>query len=116
MRKSVIPIERGVGIRRFVLSRCGAAAAEFALVFPVFMLCMFGITAFASTLFLENNMVNAARESVRQMAVLEAPFTAEYAMLIAALVVLVAIAAATLGESLTVVLNDAADCVEVGCV
>jgi hypothetical protein len=37
-------------------------------------------------------------------------------MLIAALVVLVAIAAATLGESLTVVLNDAADCVEVGCV
>ncbi len=41
---------------------------------------------------------------------------AEYAMLIAALVVLVAIAAATLGESLTVVLNDAADCVEVGCV
>ena len=41
---------------------------------------------------------------------------AEYAMLIAALVVLVAIAAATLGDSLTVVLNDAADCVEVGCV
>ena len=41
---------------------------------------------------------------------------AEYAMLIAGLVVLVAIAAATLGDSLTVVLNDAADCVEVGCV
>lgn len=41
---------------------------------------------------------------------------AEYAMLIAALVVLVAIAAATLGDSLTVVLQDAADCVEVGCV
>jgi len=41
---------------------------------------------------------------------------AEYAMLVAALVVLVAIASATLGESLTVVLNDAADCVEVGCV
>ena len=41
---------------------------------------------------------------------------AEYAMLIAALVVLVALAAAGLGESLTVVLNDAADCVEVGCV
>ncbi len=76
MRKSVIPIERGVGIRRFVLSRCGAAAAEFALIFPVFMLCMFGITSFGSTLFLKNNMVNAARESVRQMAVLEAPFTA----------------------------------------
>ncbi len=41
---------------------------------------------------------------------------AEYAMLIAALVALVAIAAVTLGDSLTVVLNDAADCVEVGCV
>ena len=41
---------------------------------------------------------------------------AEYAMLIAGLVVLVAIASATLGDSLTVVLNDAADCVEVGCV
>jgi hypothetical protein len=75
MRNLVIHIKRGGGIRRFVKSRCGAAAAEFALVFPVFMLCLFGITAFASTLFIENNMVNAARESVRQMAVLEAPFT-----------------------------------------
>ncbi len=41
---------------------------------------------------------------------------AEYAMLIAGLVVLVALAAAALGDSLTVVLSDAADCVEVGCV
>ncbi len=76
MRNLVVRIESAVGVRRFVLSRCGASAAEFALVFPVFMLCLFGITAFASTLFVENNMVNAARESVRQMAVLEAPFTA----------------------------------------
>lgn len=74
MWKSVACIERGIRVRRFVLSRSGASAAEFALVFPVFMLCLFGITAFASTLFIENNMVNAARESVRQMAVLEAPF------------------------------------------
>ena len=73
MRKLVTHIESAVGVRRFVLSRCGASAAEFAFVFPVFMLCLFGITAFASTLFIENNMVNAARESVRQMAVLEAP-------------------------------------------
>ncbi len=71
----VTHIETAVGVRRFVWSRCGASAAEFALVFPIFMLCLFGITAFASTLFIENNMVNAARESVRQMAVLEAPFT-----------------------------------------
>ncbi len=76
MRNLVVRIESAVGVRRFVLSQCGASAAEFALVFPVFMLCLFGITAFASTLFVENNMVNAARESVRQMAVLEAPFTA----------------------------------------
>ena len=40
---------------------------------------------------------------------------AEYAMLIAALVVLVALASATLGGTLTVTLQDAADCVEVGC-
>ncbi len=40
---------------------------------------------------------------------------AEYGMLIAALVVLVALAAATLGDALTVVIRDAADCVEVGC-
>ena len=41
---------------------------------------------------------------------------AEYAMLIAALVVLVALAAATMGDTLTVTLRDAADCVEVGCI
>lgn len=40
---------------------------------------------------------------------------AEYGVLIAALVVLVAVAAATLGDSLTLVIRDAADCVEVGC-
>jgi Flp pilus assembly pilin Flp len=40
---------------------------------------------------------------------------AEYGMLVAALVVLVALAAATLGDTLTVVIRDAADCVEVGC-
>ena len=40
---------------------------------------------------------------------------AEYGMLIAALVVLVAIATGTLEEVLGVVLRDAADCVEVGC-
>ena len=40
---------------------------------------------------------------------------AEYAMLIAALVVLVAVAAAILGDTLSLVIHDAADCVEVGC-
>lgn len=61
---------------RFLASRDGASAAEFALVFPVFMLALFAITAFASTLFVQNNMINAARESARHMAVLEAPFSA----------------------------------------
>ena len=41
---------------------------------------------------------------------------AEYGMLLAALVVLIAVAAATLGDTLTLELRDAADCVEVGCV
>lgn len=40
---------------------------------------------------------------------------AEYGMLIAALVVLVALAAITLGDTLSLVLHDAADCVEAGC-
>ena len=59
----------------FAASQNGAAAAEFVLVLPVFILCLFSIVAFASTLFIENNMVNAAREAVRQMAVTEAPFS-----------------------------------------
>lgn len=40
---------------------------------------------------------------------------AEYAMLLAAIVVLVAIATGALGDTLSLVLRDAADCVEVGC-
>lgn len=59
---------------RFAVSSRGAAASEFALVLPVFVLCLFSIVAFGSTLFIENNMVNAAREAVREMAVTEAPF------------------------------------------
>jgi TadE-like protein len=59
----------------FAASRSGAAASEFALVLPVFILCLFSIITFASTLFIENNMVNAAREAVREMAVTEAPFS-----------------------------------------
>jgi len=40
---------------------------------------------------------------------------AEYAMLLAAVVVLVAIATGTLQGALSHVLRDAADCVEAGC-
>ena len=74
MRESLVHHKRRAGARRFLASRRAAAASEFALVLPIFMLCVFGITAFASTLFIENNMVNAARESVRQIAVLDVPF------------------------------------------
>ena len=40
----------------------------------------------------------------------------EYTLLLATFVAVFALAAATLIDSLTVVLNDAADCVVVGCV
>lgn len=47
----------------------GAAAAEFAIILPVFLALLFGIIQFGSVLFLHNNMVNAAREAARRMAV-----------------------------------------------
>ena len=66
---------RARGAILFASSRRGAAASEFVLVLPVFILCLFSIVAFATALFMENNMVNAAREAVREMAVTEAPFS-----------------------------------------
>ncbi len=69
------PKRRPRGMILFAFSRSGAAASEFVLVLPVFILCLFSIVAFATALFMENNMVNAAREAVREMAVTEAPFS-----------------------------------------
>ena len=66
---------RARGAILFASSRRGACATEFVLVLPVFILCLFSIVAFATALFMENNMVNAAREAVREMAVTEAPFS-----------------------------------------
>jgi Flp pilus assembly protein TadG len=51
--------------------RSGAAAVEFAIVLPIFLLLLFGIIQFGSVLFLHNNMVNAARETARRMSVAE---------------------------------------------
>ena len=68
-------LRRAAAAAGFVRSSAGAAASEFALVLPVFILCLFSIVSFASALFMENNMVNAAREAVREMAVTEAPFS-----------------------------------------
>jgi len=49
----------------------GAAAVEFAIVLPIFLVMLFGIIQFGSVLFLHNNMMNAARETARRMAVAE---------------------------------------------
>ena len=40
---------------------------------PVFILFLFSITAFGSTLYVKNDMLNAAREAARRMSVAEAP-------------------------------------------
>ena len=64
-----------VRVRRFISSHSGAVAVEFAIVLAPLMLILFTIISFASTLFLQNNMVNAAREAVRAMAVIDAEFT-----------------------------------------
>lgn len=50
-------------------ARSGAAAVEFAIVLPIFLMILFGIIQFGSVLFLHNNMVNAAREAARRMSV-----------------------------------------------
>ena len=53
--------------------RNGGSAAPLFMT-PVFMLFIFGITSFASTMFIHSNMLNAAREAARRMSVTEASF------------------------------------------
>jgi Flp pilus assembly protein TadG len=55
----------------------GAAAVEFALVLPLLIAMLFGIIQFGALFFLHNNMVNAAREAARKMAVGEATTNAQ---------------------------------------
>jgi Flp pilus assembly protein TadG len=50
-------------------SRSGAAAVEFAIVLPIFLMILFGIIQFGSLMFLHGNMLNAARDTVRRMSV-----------------------------------------------
>ncbi|MGH8597846.1 MAG: TadE/TadG family type IV pilus assembly protein [Gammaproteobacteria bacterium] len=50
-------------------SESGTASVEFAIVLPVFLLFLFGIIEFGSLFFLQNNMVNAAREAARSWSV-----------------------------------------------
>ncbi len=49
----------------------GAAAVEFAIVLPIFLVILFSIIQFGAVLFLHTNMVSAAREATRRMAVAE---------------------------------------------
>jgi Flp pilus assembly protein TadG len=51
------------------LSESGAALVEFTVLAPLFFLLVFGIIEFGSIFFLQNTMLNAAREAARSMAV-----------------------------------------------
>ena len=56
----------------FRRARSGAAALEFALVVPVLLTLLFAIIQFGSVVFVQNNMVNAAREGARRIAAADA--------------------------------------------
>jgi Flp pilus assembly protein TadG len=47
----------------------GAAMVEFTLFLPLFMLVLFGMIGFGAIFFVQNTMVNAARQAVRAMSV-----------------------------------------------
>ena len=47
----------------------GGVAVEFAFVLPVLIVVLLGIVQFGMAFFLQNNMVNAAREAARKLAV-----------------------------------------------
>ena len=61
--------------RNFIRSgesrRSGAATVEMAIVTPVLILLLGGIISFGLLFFLHNNMINAARDAVRRLAVNE---------------------------------------------
>ena len=60
--------------RRFSTSCGGAAAVEFAIVFQLLVMILFGIINFGWMFFLHSNMETAAREGARRMAVAEASY------------------------------------------
>ncbi len=74
----VRPDQDGVGplcsqaVRRFARCNKGISSVEFVIVLPILMLFLFGIITFATTLYIQVNMENAAREGARRMAVAEA--------------------------------------------
>ena len=48
---------------------CGGPMVEFAVMAPLFFIILFGIVEWGSMFYLQNNMVNAAREGARTAAV-----------------------------------------------
>lgn len=56
-------------LNKFLRDRRGAAAAEFALILPVFISMMFGSMEFSVLLYSYSSMQTAARDAARQVAV-----------------------------------------------
>lgn len=55
-------------VRGLLLDLRAAIAVEFALVMPILLLFLIGIVQFGSAFFMQNNMVNTARELARRLA------------------------------------------------
>lgn len=55
-------------MRRLTCDLRAAIAVEFALVMPILVLFMLGIVQFGSAFFMQNNMLNTARELARRLA------------------------------------------------
>ena len=56
-------------VRRLLLDLRAAIAVEFALVMPILLLFLLGIIQFGSAFFVQNNMLNTARELARRLAI-----------------------------------------------
>lgn len=63
----------GFRLRRLARDRRGAAVVEFAIIFPVLAMLIFGVIDFGRAFFLRNNLVAAAREGARSGAVMTFP-------------------------------------------
>ena len=56
-------------VRRLVRCRSGTSSVEFVILQSLFILFLFGIIGFSAISYAHNNMVNAAREATRRLAV-----------------------------------------------
>ena len=55
--------------RTFWRRKDGSVAVEFAILLPVLLLFMFGVIQFGFIMYVQNDMMNAAREAARRLAV-----------------------------------------------